>query len=235
MKESNKYKFSVLSDLHLSVSEDSLEFAEFLTKLEELSKKTEKIILLGDIFTIWSGISPFNHENGKKLLKKIEDLSTNCEFYFLEGNYDFYICKKNKQTFYKCSENYIKLQINGREFIFTHGHLYTSFKDKLFMDILKSNIVRFLLEHKLIRPMVLKMQKQFENGSLSKKFKDKDLNAFTKKLMKRFKEENIICGHFHTSYKNDRVTIAPDYLSTNQSLSFDGESLNLIDMDNIKE
>jgi len=235
LKEFNKYKFLVLSDLHLPIDEKSSDFSYFLHKLEQFSKVTEKIIFLGDVFTIWSGIFPFNHENGQKLIEKVEQLSEICEFYFVEGNYDFYICNNWGKVFNQCSEKYLKLNVNGIEFFFTHGHLHTSFKDRVFMSILKSNCFRLLLEYKLIRPMVLKMQKQFEKGSLSKKFENKDLTKFTENLMRRFRGKNIICGHFHTYFKNQNVTIIPDYLTKKQCLVFDGKELKLINSYEIDE
>ncbi len=225
MNEFSKYKFVVLSDLHLPVNENANTFNNFLTFLEKISQKTENIIFLGDIFEIWSSVSPFNHKNGTELLKTVEKLSKNCNFFLVEGNYDFFICDKYKQYFNKCSKNYLSLTFNNKNFIFTHGHLYTSFKDKIFISLLKSKFMLFAIEKKLIKPMAIK--KEFEKTKYGKKFENNELNSFTKKLGNKFKNKQIICGHFHTNYENNNVTIVPDYLSTKSYLTFDGEYLQI--------
>jgi UDP-2,3-diacylglucosamine pyrophosphatase LpxH len=223
LNEFNKYKFVAISDLHLPVKDEVKEVDEFLTFLEKISNQSENIILLGDIFEIWSSIEPFNHKNGKKLLKKIEMLSSNCNFFIVEGNYDFFICEKFGKYFKKCSSKFLTLSFNSQDFIFTHGHLFASFKDKVFISLLKSKLTLFAIEKELLNPVALK--KEFEKTKYGRNFSNTELIAFAKKVSKKFKNRQIICGHFHTPFEKNNVIVVPDYLTTKSYLAFNGQHL----------
>lgn len=104
-------KYLVISDIH--------GVYEYVKKIKEIvdKEKIDKIILLGDLY--YHGLNKQLNEESMKivyLLDKYKDIITctrgNCDTDTDEIMSDFEF------------GDYIKLSINGKNFFFTHGHLY---------------------------------------------------------------------------------------------------------------
>ncbi len=233
MKLQKEYKFIVFADTHLPVENKNEDFKKFLTTLEKASLKSERVILLGDIFEVWSGVSYYNHKRGKRLLEKINSLKKSAEFVLIEGNWDFFLCKNFETYFSRCAEKSLSFNINGRSFIFTHGHYFGDWQTRVLNFILTNPISYFAWKTECLKSLEVKVAHKFLNKETSPLPKEYDLSLAAKKLKNKFRKKDFIfCGHFHKEKIIDNIFFLKDYQS---SKSFYGITEEKIDILNLEE
>lgn len=209
------FRVVIFADCHLPVEPAHPDFEAFLSTFSHLSEQTETIVLLGDVFRIWAAVPVFDHENGRRLLEAIRSVSQNCRTVMVEGNWDFYIRKAFADYFYEISEDAVGLESAGERLVFVHGHMDHLFSDRLLMWVLKSRLARLFFKTKLFSGLACKLNRKFQEGEFSKAVTPDELMRVADRLTKRFPDaDRIVIGHFHADWQHGKVTVVPDYHST---------------------
>ncbi|BBB33667.1 hypothetical protein TTHT_2244 [Thermotomaculum hydrothermale] len=215
MNLQKEYKFIVFTDTHLPVENRKERFNYFLELLKKSVELTENIILLGDVFEVWSGVSYYNHRRGKALLEKIKELRTKAKFILIEGNWDFFLCKNFGEYFDFCTEKHLTLNENGKTISFTHGHYFGDWQTRVLNFILTNPISYFAWKTGCLKNLEIKVAHKFLNKETSPLPDGYDLSLAAKKLKQKFKDSNFIfCGHFHEEKVIDNVFFLKDYQSS---------------------
>lgn len=117
---------SLISDVHIKTPGDDphVLFMKFLN--HELVKKSDKIILLGDIFDLLVGGNQAFIKTYKDIFDKIEEyLNEGKEIYYLEGNHDFHLERFFKNLYqhntFFFSKKMMKIRDDGIEILICHG------------------------------------------------------------------------------------------------------------------
>ena len=221
MNLSKKYKYIVFTDTHLPVENRKEEFLHFLETLERTASLTENIILLGDIFEVWCGVSYYNHKRGKILLEKIKEIQKQTNVILIEGNWDFFLCKHFKNYFSTCRKKFIKTSIGEKNTIFTHGHLFGDWQTRVLHFILINPISYLAWKTGLLKKLEIKIARKFLNKETNPLPNDYDLKKAAQNLEKKFKKSDlIVCGHFHKEEKHGKVVFLKDYLSSKNFYGF---------------
>lgn len=233
MSLQKRYKFIVFSDTHLPVENNEEKFNNFLKTLNLSSKIGEKIILLGDIFEVWSGVSYYNHKRGEILLETIKPIRQNAEIILIEGNWDFFLCKNFKKHFDICSEKYAVFNENGINFAFTHGHFFGDWQTRVLHFILTNPISYLAWKTGLLKKLEVKVAHKFLNKETNPLPKEYDLSLAAKKLKNKFKKSDFIfSGHFHREEKIENVFFLKDYQSSGFFYGIGKEKVDVLLSDN---
>lgn len=226
---SKNYKFIVFTDLHLPIKEGDREFDNFLTILEKCSHISEHIVLLGDIFEVWSSVSFYNHSNGLKLLEKVNSLKTKTKISLVEGNWDFFICKNYGEYFSLCSERFLNFELEGKTITFVHGHYFGDIQTTVLNFVLTNPISYLTWKTECLENLEKKIAKKFLNKDTSPLPENYDLSKAEKKLKKKFSNSDIIfCGHFHEFSKREKLVFLKDYKSSGQFYGITEKELYLL-------
>lgn len=221
------YKLIVFSDTHLPVEGKNEEFENFLKALQTSSMQSERVVLLGDIFEVWSSVSYYNHLRGKKLLELTNQLKKQAEVILIEGNWDFFLCKNFKEHFTRCLKKHLVLKINGKRVALTHGHLFGDWQTILLHFILTNPISYLVWKTGVLKKLEVKIANRFLNKETNPLPQNYSLKTASKRLKERFKKSDIIlCGHFHQEERIGNVFFLKDYKS---SLQFYGITEDTID------
>gem|GEM_PF-746496 len=209
------FDFIVFTDTHLPVAKNDRVFEEFLETINISEKLTRRIIFLGDVFEVWSGVSKYNHERGKKLLQHIKDLKKDKEVYLVEGNWDFFLCRHFPNHFTKCTSRELKFNINGKTLVFTHGHRYNDWQTKALHFILTNPISYLAWKTELLKPIEEKVAKIFLNKETNPLPDNFNPEMIAKRLKNKFKDaDSIFVGHFHREHFTTKVFFLRDYASS---------------------
>ncbi len=204
----------VITDSHVSVDPGHPEFVTFLDTVTRLLDYVEHLVLLGDVFQVWAAAPPFDHTNGRALLKLIDERGPG-RVSLVEGNWDFYLKQTYGDHFARCSERAIQLDVNGCQTTFVHGHQFTGIRDGLLVRILKWAPVHYLFRHGWLKGAAGRLNRSFQDGAYSVKLRLDELPAIGGRMLKSFsRSDRIFCGHFHRAFTCDRICGLPDYYST---------------------
>ncbi len=233
MNLQKKYKFIVFTDTHLPVENNEDKFNNFLKILKLSSNISEKIILLGDIFEVWSGVSYYNHKRGKILLETIKPIRKSAQVILIEGNWDFFLCKNFKKHFDVCSEKYAVFNENGINFAFTHGHFFGDWQTRALHFILTNPISYLVWKTGLLKNLEIKVAHKFLNKETNPLPKEYNLSLAVKKLKNKFKKSDFIfSGHFHREEKIENVFFLKDYQSSGVFYGIGKEKVDVLLSDN---
>ncbi len=228
-----KYKFVVFSDTHIPVEGNETVFDRFLETLEYSAQFSEITILLGDVFEVWSGVSYYNHKRGQILLEKIKELKKQSKFVLVEGNWDFFLCKKFWEHFSVCSEKYAVFNENGINFLFTHGHFFGDWQTRVLHFILTNPISYLAWTTGLLRKLEVKVAQRFLNKETNPLPKEYDLSLAAKKLKNKFKKSDFMfSGHFHKEKRIENVFFLKDYQSSGIFYGIAEENLDTLIFEN---
>ncbi len=226
---SKNYKFIVFTDLHLPIKRGEKEFENFLTILSKCSEICETIILLGDIFEVWSSVSLYNHQNGLKLLEEVEKLRKKTEICLVEGNWDFFICKNYGKSFSECSEKFLNFKMGKKTITFVHGHYFGDIQTTILNFILTNPVSYLAWKTGCLKNLEKKVAEKFLNKETSPLPEIYDLSKAEKKLKKKFSDSDIIiCGHFHEFLKREGLVFLKDYKSSGQFYGITEKALYLL-------
>ena len=220
-----RFDFSIFADCHLPIDAGNPEFLSFVDTFKHVASQSRTVVLLGDLFRIWTGTPGFDHANGRLMLKTVEEVSSMSAVVFVEGNWDFYVRRVFGKTFQKVSEHALELQSDRwPSIVVTHGHLNHSFVDRLLIGLLKSTCAFHLFKTPPFRRLAYRLNRTFEGGEFSKSVPKAELASVAEKLSARYPHaRHIFCGHFHVPYRLKNVTIIPDYYATHTFLGIDDD------------
>ncbi len=233
MNLQKRYKCIVFSDTHLPVENNEEKFNNFLKTLQLSSMIGEKVILLGDIFEVWSGVSYYNHQRGKILLETINSIRESAKIILIEGNWDFFLCKNFKKHFDICSEKFVVFSEGGINFTFTHGHFFGDWQTRVLHFILTNPISYLAWKTGLLKKLEVKVARKFLNKETNPLPKGYDLSLAAKKLKNKFKKSDFIfSGHFHKEKKIENVFFLKDYQSSGIFYGITEEKVEVLLFDN---
>lgn len=112
-----------LSDLHIKSDADS-KSKILVTFLESLghTRPATHVFLLGDIFDLWIGSSPFFGEQYSSATKSISKLTQRgIQVFYIEGNHDIHVADFWKPLGVQVSNSVIEYKINGQLLHLCHG------------------------------------------------------------------------------------------------------------------
>ena len=220
---SNEFPLSlaVIADCHLPIETDHPVFRRFLDELATIHGAADIVVLLGDVFQVWAPGTVFDHENGKTLVARIQDLPRRTVL--VEGNWDFFL-EKRLSGVVEAHETVLHLTLaDTLQVALTHGHMDTGWKDRVWMHLLKSAPSRRWFSTRTVGAWLgRKLNDTFMTGEFSKSLSDDALIRMFRRLARRFPSTHrIICGHVHRAVRWDPVVSAPDYYSTHAFLGLD--------------
>ncbi len=208
------FSIAVLSDCHVSIEPGDPSFHAFLETISNLLDRVEHVVLLGDIFQVWSAAPPFDHANGRALLRLIDEHGAG-RVSLVEGNWDFYLTRAFGGHFARCSEREIQMELKGGRTVFVHGHQFTGFRDGLLVRILKWAPVRWLFCRGWLKGAAGWLNGSFQEGAFSVKMTPTAMPAICNRLLKAYEgADRVFCGHFHRAFTCGRIQGLPDYYST---------------------
>lgn len=113
-----------LSDVHLKDC-DSLKTRLVVRFFQEIASRYGRIYILGDLFDVWPGTTPFLIERFSPILKLLKSLARDGhEIHYLEGNHDFRLGSYfSDELGIRVYPNYLEEDFAGKRVHMTHGDL----------------------------------------------------------------------------------------------------------------
>jgi len=184
----------IVSDAHYSYKRPQL--LEFLKDIKSKKLLPSQLILMGDIFdALFGGIKKTLDEN-QESVSIINDISTDIEVIYLEGNHDFNLKKIFPDVkVFSISEQPFSCTYNRKKVILAHGDYDGAFFYKLYTALIRNRfILKFL---NIFDEYILNKL----DGYLGKKDDCKELDWFDgfikRRLSDRYDCDYFIEGHFH--------------------------------------
>jgi len=183
------------------------QFLKLLKLIDSKELQVTQLILMGDIFDLLVGNSPYLKNRFSKEIALLESIATNIEVIYLEGNHDFYL----KPLFKNVKVIPIKKQpllakLGSKSISLSHGDRYLmSLSYKIFTKIIRAPITL-----KLLPDLVAKKKLK----SMSKKVLCRDILNFKAKVLsikKHYKSDIIVEGHYHQGVILDNYYALPSF------------------------
>ncbi len=197
------------SDFHLGVpgkKESIVRELKIIKWLDEIKVDAKDIFLVGDIFDFWFEWNKVVPKGNYRLLSKLSEISEiGIKIHFLKGNHDLWTFGYLKEVGLKVYDSDIKIEIDGKKFLISHGDGIGNFDFKY--KILKKTIFENKFFQKLfsiLHPDIsIKIANYFSKKSRLKKFKHDDnfylkkLKKYCNKVLEKEKIDYFIFGHYH--------------------------------------
>jgi UDP-2,3-diacylglucosamine hydrolase len=209
-------KCAFISDLHINSPEDDAAKIFVAFCRHEKTQKSDRIVLLGDIFDFLVGDHYsyiFKYEFFFKEISKL--INSGKEVVFIEGNHDFH--------FKKAFEKYIKLEchtpnkfryllsgeeliLGDKKYLYCHGYEvdYDNMAFKKWYKIYSSKLFKFFTTYLLTFGLIQKMGAWASKDSKKRGKKTFDLPVMKEKyiqgakaLIKERNIQGVIAGHTH--------------------------------------
>lgn len=184
-----------VADSHYN--EKNVEFLIFLQKLKNKEIITTQLFLMGDMFDFISGESRFFIKKSKELIDIINDLSSQLEIIYLEGNHDYNLQNLfPKVKVFKRENQPIEARFENKTVSLAHGDIYTPNVYNIYCKIIRNHTLLVFLN---LIDFNYFISKKIYNKLLNKSIcsKMKDFESFAKKRINNYKSDIIIEGHFH--------------------------------------
>ncbi|MGN1394334.1 MAG: UDP-2,3-diacylglucosamine diphosphatase [Succinivibrionaceae bacterium] len=210
-----------IADLHLSLNTPSItnSFFLFLKKL----KKDDELYILGDLFEYYVS---FNNNN--PLFQQIKDIvheldSKNIKTYFIHGNRDFLLSKKDSKIFgFELLKDITVLNKFGKKILLVHGDelceeklsykIYRAINRSSFLQTIFKFITTENFKSKLANRLRLNSKINFKLKNNTKVYISLDK---TYKYARKYNCDYVIHGHTHNSefqkYKNISILDTGDW------------------------
>jgi UDP-2,3-diacylglucosamine hydrolase len=134
-----------IADAHYPHHGDA--FLKILKKLDQQEIETTQLFLMGDIFDLLFGYSPYIKSFSQEAITLLQKLSKTLEINYLEGNHDF--CLKTifpHIHLYSREKQPLHCRLNHQSVYLSHGDLYqTGWSYNLYSKLLRNRITLTLL------------------------------------------------------------------------------------------
>ena len=200
------------------------EFLSFLQDIKDGKIKTPQLILMGDIFDLLVGNSSYLKQKFKNEIELIDSIAKDIEVIYIEGNHDF-----NLKPLFK---NVLTVPIKNQPFIMQSGkqQIALSHGDKYCMGTL------YYIYTKIIRnPFILKLIPETYAKNKLQKMKNKkickeikDFKHLVRKIVKNYKSNLIIEGHYHQGVIIDNYVSLPSFACSKKIGVFSGKNLEFL-------
>ncbi len=212
-----RHKALLIADAHYP--HHGNELVEILEKIKHAKIVTDQIFLMGDIFDLLFGHNRYIQSFSKKAIGLLEELSTEIEIHYLEGNHDF--CLDGifpDMKVYGRSDQPIRAKLGRKSVMLSHGDIY----DAGMLYGIYSFLLRNALTLNLLKPFQYtiiddRMRKLKEKNICSDRT---DMDTKIDKIVSHYPEDIdlIIEGHFHRGVVTDRYMSLPS-LACQKSLA----------------
>ena len=168
-------------------------FLSLLNSIKTKELKIPQLILMGDIFDLLVGNSPYLKDRFKKEIELLDSIAKEIEVIYLEGNHDFYLKPIFKNVKIVSLSNQPLLgEFNSKSLALSHGDRYlTPFSYKIYTKVIRNRVVLKILPD-LIAKYKLKSMKKKRICRKIPYFKNQ-----VAKLKRFYKSDIIIEGHYH--------------------------------------
>jgi UDP-2,3-diacylglucosamine hydrolase len=169
---------------------------QFIKLLDAILLKKIKItqlILVGDIFDLLVGNSPYLKKRFKKEIDKLNAIAKDIDVIYLEGNHDFYLKPlfKNIKIIPINNQPYITT-LNNKKVAISHGDKFnTPIIYKIYTKVIRNPIILKILPDKIAKNKLKSMQKK----SICKKLPN--FKKYINNIKKYNNYDIIIEGHYH--------------------------------------
>ncbi len=200
------------------------EFVCFLEAIRAKKLQTPQLILMGDIFDLLVGNSPYLETLFSKEIALLEAIAKDTEVLYLEGNHDFYLKPlfKKVQTIALQNQPLI-LEHNQKSYALSHGDKYaTSFAYRLYTKLIRNPFVLKILPDTIAKRQLAKMQSKKICKKIAK------FNTLAETIQKHYKSDFIIEGHFHQGVIIKNYIALPSFACSLQYAYFDGEKITFL-------
>jgi len=199
-----------VADTHYN--KKNLKFEFLLDDILSNKIQTSQLILLGDIFDYLSFEIEYFKNINKKVIDKLNILSSKLEIIYLEGNHDYNLKKLFPNiTIIPRQKQPLICNYNNKKISLAHGDIFMTWNYEFFTKFIRNkfvlNIINFLDINNFFTRYI-------ENMLLNKdiySYKFKDFNSFAQNrinLYKKYNVDMIIEGHFHQNKKyNNYINI----------------------------
>ncbi len=205
-----------IADSHYNLNRQELK--QFLLQLESKEIKTSQLFLMGVIFDFLSYEIVFFKKQNQDIINLLNELSTQIEIVYLEGNHDFSLKKlfphilivpRKQQPLY-C--NY-----QDKNVAISHGDIFTPFEYNLYTSIIRNKIFLQFLNFIDINNW---LSKRVNDWLLQKKICNKctNFNDFSNYRISLYplNIDLIIEGHFHYGEQQSKYINIPSLACAHQ-------------------
>jgi len=169
------------------------QFLKLLNSINSNKIKTPQLILMGDIFDLLVGNSPYLKLKFKDEIKLLDEIAKKIEVIYLEGNHDFYLKPlfKNIKVI-PLQKQPLLGKLKDKIIALSHGDIFiTPLNYKIYTKVIRNPLILKILPDLIAKYKLKSMQKK----SLCKDIKNfKDI---VKQKRRLYKSDIIIEGHFH--------------------------------------
>lgn len=191
-----------ISDLHLDKSRPHVN-KYFVTYINNISKDTSDLFILGDLFEYWVGDDD-PMDGLKEVKSSIIELSKKIKIWYMHGNRDFLISKKicDSLGMKELTDPFI-YETNGLRILLLHGDSlctddidYQKFRSMVRSKEWQSQMLSKSLDERLKIAEDFRKKSALANSEKSEEIMDVNLNEVNK-LIHKYNPEVIIHGHTH--------------------------------------
>ncbi len=188
----------VISDAHYSHQRPQL--LDFLKAIYTKKLTPSQLIFMGDIFDTLFNNVPYTHELNAEAIEIINEISSEIEVIYLEGNHDFNLSNIfPKVKVFGIKAQPVSVKYNGKKVLLAHGDIQSPLLYRVYTSIVRNSGVIYFLNildsisgHSIINSL---------DEYLSKKEDCKEFTGFREFIQNRLEDkyhsDYFIEGHFH--------------------------------------
>ncbi|MBE0514583.1 UDP-2,3-diacylglucosamine diphosphatase [Sulfurimonas sp.] len=188
----------VVADAHYSHKRPH--FLEFLRNIHSKKILCSQLILMGDIFDALFGEIPQTHKINQEAITLINEISSDTEVIYLEGNHDFNLATIfPKAKVFPISSQPVECRMDGKKVLLSHGDIESNFGYKIYASLIRNSFVLKLLRavdslsnHYILKKLDLYLGEKND----CKEFVGLE-EFMAKRLEGKYSCDYFIEGHFH--------------------------------------
>lgn len=214
----------LIADAHYP-NHKRVEFLSLLKRLKDGGIQTQQLILMGDIFDLLVGNSPYLKKRFQKEIHLLEEIAKKVELIYLEGNHDFYLNPLfgNAIKIVPRELQPLLFTYKNKSFALSHGDKYEVPKSYT----LYSKLIRNPLILKLLPDCIAKYKlQQMQRKKICKEVKN--FNKIVSKIKGHYQSDYIIEGHYHQGVIVENYISLPSFACSGTVSQFNGEKFDFI-------
>ncbi len=195
-----------IADAHYP-NHHSKDFINILEAIYQDKISAPQLFLMGDIFDLLVGNSPYLKKRFKKEIELIENISNKVKVFYIEGNHDFNLKPLFKNVkIIPIEKQPLILEYNNKKIALSHGDKYNSkLSYKIYTKFIRNPFIIKIIpqgyaKYKLKKMKSKKLCKKIDN------FKD-----IVKKIVNNYTTDLIIEGHFHQGVRVGHYIALPSF------------------------
>ena len=198
------------------------EFLKLLNSINTQKIQTPQLILMGDIFDLLVGNSPYLKKRFTNEIALINQIAQKIEVIYLEGNHDFYLRPLFSRDVHivPIEKQPLTLTHNNKSYALSHGDKYVMKRRyKLYTKLIRLPIVLKLLPDTIAVNKLKSMQEK----KICKEIQN--FKQLVAKIAQNYNTNYIIEGHYHQAKKIDNYFALPSFACDTQVAIFNGATL----------